>query len=50
MYVWNILDAFVDGHLRNFDVSDDLSLKLTPMVLTVNNINFAGVGLILNFN
>jgi hypothetical protein len=50
MYVWNILDAFVDGHLRNFDVSDDLSLKITPMVLTVNNINFAGVGLILNFN
>lgn len=47
MYVWNILDAFVDGHLRNFDVSDDLSLKIQPMILTVNNVNFAGLGLIL---
>lgn len=47
MYVWNILDAFVDGHLTRFDVSDDLSLKIQPMVLTVNNVNFAGVGLIL---
>lgn len=30
--VWglNVLDATVDGHLRSFNVSDDLSLKLDP--------------------
>jgi hypothetical protein len=26
----NVLDATVDGHLRSFNVSDDLSLKLDP--------------------
>lgn len=30
IYVLNIVDASVDGHLYNFDVSDDLSLKLNP--------------------
>ncbi len=30
--IWglNVLDATVDGHLRSFNVSDDLSLKLDP--------------------
>lgn len=30
IYVLNIVDATVDGHLYDFDVSDDLSLKLNP--------------------
>jgi len=32
LVVWglNVLDATVDGHLRSFNVSDDLSLKLDP--------------------
>lgn len=30
IYALNIIDANVDAHLRTFDVSDDLSLKLSP--------------------
>ncbi|NVO85962.1 DUF5683 domain-containing protein [Hymenobacter terrestris] len=33
VYGITILDALVDAHLRNFDVSDDLSLRLDPAVL-----------------
>jgi hypothetical protein len=31
-YVLNIIDATVDAHLFNFDVSDDLSLNVSPDV------------------
>ena len=41
----NIVDATVDAHLRDFDVSPDLSLKFKPML---NNNNY-GVGLVLTF-
>ena len=34
IYIFNILDANVDAHLMDFDVSDDLSMKITP---TINN-------------
>jgi hypothetical protein len=30
IYVFNIIDANVDAHLKTFDVSDDLSLELKP--------------------
>lgn len=30
IYVLNIIDANVDGHLRTFDISDDLSLHIDP--------------------
>jgi hypothetical protein len=30
VYVLNIIDAYVDAHLSNFDISDDLSLKAEP--------------------
>lgn len=30
IYLVNIIDANVDGHLRTFDVSDDLSLSVDP--------------------
>ncbi len=30
VYVLNILDANVDAHLREFDISDNLSLQLSP--------------------
>lgn len=29
-YALNIIDAAVDAHLKNFDVSDDLSFKVRP--------------------
>ncbi len=33
LYVLNILDAAVDAHLYNFNVSDDLTLNITPMAI-----------------
>lgn len=30
VYVLNIIDAYVDAHLKDFDVSDDLSLHTKP--------------------
>lgn len=32
----NIVDATVDGHLRGFDISDEVSLKLTPKISSSN--------------
>jgi hypothetical protein len=29
-YVFNLIDAAVDAHLQEFDVSDKLTLKITP--------------------
>jgi len=42
----NIVDATVDAHLKDFDVSPDLSLKFKP---TVSNNNY-GLSLILDFH
>jgi hypothetical protein len=30
LYTINVIDAYVDAHLMNFDVSDDLSLQVFP--------------------
>ena len=35
-YSFQIVDAYVDGHLFTFDVSDDLSLKVEPTILPWN--------------
>lgn len=32
LYALNIIDASVDGHLKDFDVSDDLTLKVRPTI------------------
>ena len=32
VYVLNIIDAYVDAHLKDFDVSDDLSLHTSPFL------------------
>lgn len=32
----NVVDATVDGHLRGFDISDEVSLKLAPKLSTGN--------------
>lgn len=46
VYLLNIIDANVDAHLYDFDISDDLSLKIspsaeqTPMAGTVPGIKF----------
>lgn len=58
LYCLNILDAYVDAHLYYFDISDDLSMHISPQVNTnYPGISFNhqktslsyGVGLTLNF-
>jgi hypothetical protein len=55
LYILNILDATVDAHLIDFDVGEDLSMKLHPVVFPdVNPINpgrnsFAGLRFTLRF-
>lgn len=38
-YGLNIIDASVDAHFFNFDISDDLSLKWEPVILRTQNQN-----------
>lgn len=42
----NVVDATVSAHLKQFDVSDDLSLKLKPVLTGDGRM---GVGLVINF-
>jgi hypothetical protein len=49
LYALNILDAYVDRHLMEFDVNDDLSMRVKPFLYTANNHQFAS-GLTLNFS
>jgi Family of unknown function (DUF5683) len=37
----NVVDATVDGHLRTFNITDDLSMSLTPRIQTLQK----GMGL-----
>jgi len=41
----NVVDAAVDGHLKSFDISPDLSLKIKPVINPV--LRTAGVGMVL---
>jgi len=45
LYVANIIDANVDAHLREFDVNDDLSMNLSPIVIPTNSFNNLSFGL-----
>ncbi len=36
IYLLNIVDAHVDAHLRDFDVSDDLAIDLVPTIINLN--------------
>jgi len=51
VYTLNFIDAMVDAHLYYFDVSDDLSLQWSPMVLPnpINTSPSYGVTLVMNF-
>lgn len=48
LLIWglNVVDAAVDGHLKSFNVSEDLSLKIKPGYSPMGNTN--GLSLILN--
>ena len=51
IYALNFIDAMVDAHLYYFDVSDDLSLNVSPMVLPnpISTTPSYGVSLVLSF-
>lgn len=51
VYGLNILDANIDAHLFDFDVSDDISLRASPTVFkaSLQNQNAYGVNLTFNF-
>ncbi len=44
----NVVDAAVDGHLKDFDITDDLSIRIKPGRMPIGNTT--GVGLIVRFN
>ena len=45
VYLLNIIDANVDGHLFNFDISDDLSINVLPYFYLSQNNNYSGISL-----
>ncbi|MBK3517440.1 DUF5683 domain-containing protein [Carboxylicivirga marina] len=45
IYVIQIVDAAVDAHFYNFDISDDLSMAVQPSMMAPMPGDFAGVGL-----
>ncbi len=47
LYAISILDAYVDAHLKEFDLSPDLSFSVKPLFYNYNNATFAP-GLSLN--
>jgi hypothetical protein len=47
MWGLNIVDATVDGHLKAFDVSDDLSMRIKPAM--INGGFNPGLSIVLNF-
>ncbi|TRX72205.1 DUF5683 domain-containing protein [Carboxylicivirga sp. M1479] len=49
LYVLQIVDASVDAHFNNFDISDDLSMQVQPSMMPPVPGDFAGVGLQLKF-
>jgi len=49
LYAISIMDAYIDAHLKNFDLSPDLSLSIKPLFYAYNNTNFTGISLGLKF-
>ncbi|WP_430810620.1 MULTISPECIES: DUF5683 domain-containing protein [unclassified Carboxylicivirga] len=49
IYVIQIVDAAVDAHFYNFDVSDDLTMQVKPSMMAPAPGDFAGLGLQLKF-
>ncbi len=44
-YAFQVLDAVTSAHLRNFDISRDISMQVTPIAMPGN----VGIGLAVNF-
>ena len=45
-FAGQILEAISGAHLRNFDISKDLSMQVSPIVTPINTM---GIGLVVNF-
>lgn len=47
LYAMNVIDANVDAHLFNFDVSEDLSMHIEPKAILLGSNKFpnAGIGI-----
>jgi len=41
LYVLNILDATVDAHLADFDVGENLSMKIEPQIISAPSFTYA---------
>lgn len=50
LYLLQVVDAYVDAHLFNFDISDDLSLNVNPMFNYDLNTESVQTGISLNFS
>lgn len=44
VYIINIIDAAVDAHLYDFDISDDLSMRVQPSIWRLNSNTSSGMG------
>jgi hypothetical protein len=44
-YLVQVLDAITAAHLRNFDISRDISMQMRPVVTPLGG----GIGLVMNF-
>ena len=49
IYLLNIVDASVDAHLFDFDISDDLSINCSPKLINTINGNTSVLSLKMNF-
>jgi len=49
LYVLNIIDASVDAHLFEFDITDDLSMKVTPMFYAARDFSVTGLSFSFKF-
>ena len=54
VYLFNVIDAHVDAHLRDYDISDNLSMDVQPHIGNVytaqsGSINTYGLGININF-
>lgn len=54
VYLLNVIDAHVDAHLKDYDISDNLSMDVTPHIGNVytaqsGGVNTYGLGININF-
>ena len=48
-YLLNIVDAHVFAHLNEFNINEDISMKIKPSLKQINNSNIIGISVKFNF-